>query len=481
MEVPTWIVDLVENRIYLASIMAIVTSMLIILVLNNVAIDPYIKATKWGVNLFEFYENNDDGNKIYFIGDSLPQWAIDSMIVEDYLNNKTHLTVGDFYDPEMWSGTLTYWMQADSTILINSPENHTAILSLRAASFYRNRTLVISSSGVPAAQVTVVPMSFINVSVPIYLAKGANTVRFHVPEGCERPSDIIELNNPDNRCLSVVIQNITLSKRESDQLDYNKNNNQSFKVYNLAHSGDNPKTRIIELPYIAKSKPKIAVFCLQYRLFSGLYSWDPSAIEDRFALSAKKIMLDPYAKSFFNKKDLDLIQMDSMHLIAYKRMLLMPCLQLKLSKTPPFSEMPFITPPPARTEDGIKPNFKVDFIPPKTTIAPKENLPAITISEKPTTQEEALLHMISVLKSQGIYVIIITMPYRSEYLQSFSSEFKNYYLSIINKTQCPHYDLTSYSADTEFYNVNHLNFYGRQNVSAKVAEIIRFEVLNAAK
>jgi hypothetical protein len=47
--------------------------------------------------------------------------------------------------------------------------------------------------------------------VPIKLDKGTNIIRFHVPDGCERPSDIIELKNPDKRCLSIAIQNITLS------------------------------------------------------------------------------------------------------------------------------------------------------------------------------------------------------------------------------------------------------------------------------
>jgi len=115
--------------------------------------------------------------------------------------------VNGFYNIENWSGTLTRWMQADATILVNSPENRTSTLSLDVQSFYRKRTLEISFDGVLAAQV-VVPTSFINVGVPINLAKGANTVQFHVREGCKRPSDIEELNNPDDRCLCVAVQNL---------------------------------------------------------------------------------------------------------------------------------------------------------------------------------------------------------------------------------------------------------------------------------
>jgi hypothetical protein len=67
-----------------------------------------------------------------------------------------------------------------------------------------------------------VPVSLINVSTSILLSKGANTVRFHVPEGCERPSDKPELNSTDERCLSVAIQNVALGERKSGQLKYLK-------------------------------------------------------------------------------------------------------------------------------------------------------------------------------------------------------------------------------------------------------------------
>jgi hypothetical protein len=100
-------------------------------------------------------------------------------------------------------------MQEDSTIVVNSPEDRNATLSLDALSFYRNRTMEISSGGAPVVQV-IVPTNFITLSVPIHLTKGANTVQLHVRKGCERPSDIKELNNPDQRCLSIAMQSLIL-------------------------------------------------------------------------------------------------------------------------------------------------------------------------------------------------------------------------------------------------------------------------------
>ena len=126
-------------------------------------------------------------------------------------NSSQFISLGSgFHDLQNWSGTPTRWIQADATLQVFSPENRTANLRLQALSFYRDRTLEVSSGDALMAQVSV-PTSFVNVSAPVRLAKGANTVRFHVPEGCERPYDKPELNSPDPRCLSVALQNLTVA------------------------------------------------------------------------------------------------------------------------------------------------------------------------------------------------------------------------------------------------------------------------------
>lgn len=149
------------------------------------------------------YDN--DGLRIYHISASK--------------NSLPVLSLGSgFYGLGNWSGIPTRWMQADATILVNSPANCTATLHLRAASFYRNRTLeiyagngllmraAISSKGWAA----IAPEDFISIHAPVSLTKGANTFRLRVPEGCERPSDKLELNNPDISCLSLAVYNLTM-------------------------------------------------------------------------------------------------------------------------------------------------------------------------------------------------------------------------------------------------------------------------------
>jgi len=111
---------------------------------------------------------------------------------------------------ETWGGILTRWMQSDAALLVCSPDNRTANLTLHAKSFYRPRTLEVYNGEDRAASVAVPSNRFINATIAIRLMKGANTVRLHVPEGCERPCDIKELNNPDSRCLSIAMQNVTV-------------------------------------------------------------------------------------------------------------------------------------------------------------------------------------------------------------------------------------------------------------------------------
>jgi len=115
---------------------------------------------------------------------------------------------------EDWDGTPTRWMENDATLMIYSNDRSIADLSFNASSFHRPRTLEIYVNDHPQHIYAEIPNNkCATVNVPrINLNKGANIVRFHVPEGCERPVDIPELNNPDSRCLSIAVQDIQIIK-----------------------------------------------------------------------------------------------------------------------------------------------------------------------------------------------------------------------------------------------------------------------------
>lgn len=115
------------------------------------------------------------------------------------------------YEPEHWDSIPTRWISSNATLPIYSDENRTIDLTFRATSFHQLRTLKIYCNNIFQGQQTI-PKSFVNVSAQIQLQKGENIIRFHVPEGAERPCDIPGLNNPDTRWLSVAVQNVTITE-----------------------------------------------------------------------------------------------------------------------------------------------------------------------------------------------------------------------------------------------------------------------------
>jgi hypothetical protein len=120
-----------------------------------------------------------------------------------------------FYDLESWSGIPTRWMQSDATLDAFSSDNCTVTLILQALSFHRQRTLEIRS-GKYFTSVEVPNAGFINVTARFSIRKGENTILLHVPEGCDRPCEIKELNSRDTRCISVAVQNVRISSEEPE-------------------------------------------------------------------------------------------------------------------------------------------------------------------------------------------------------------------------------------------------------------------------
>ncbi len=103
------------------------------------------------------------------------------------------------------------WMSDNATLLIYSYENRITNLTFRAVSFYQPRTLEIYYGNTLQTTHGVIPTDFANVSTQFPLQKGENTVRLHIREGSDRPSDISGLNSSDKRCLSIAVQNLSIS------------------------------------------------------------------------------------------------------------------------------------------------------------------------------------------------------------------------------------------------------------------------------
>lgn len=129
-------------------------------------------------------------------------------VYEINLNNapiNPFITISGIFSTNNWE-----WLQSDVTFQIYSEQNRTASLNLQALSFYRPRTLEIILGSQSIAQIKAYPTGLIESDTKINLAKGANTIRLHIPKDCDSPCDRPELGNPDCRCLNVAVSDIKL-------------------------------------------------------------------------------------------------------------------------------------------------------------------------------------------------------------------------------------------------------------------------------
>jgi predicted O-methyltransferase YrrM len=120
------------------------------------------------------------------------------------------LFLNGWHEQENWDSTPTRWMKDYGILFAQSERDCMVELNFRAKSFYRPRRLEIYSGNVLLGSWEM-SHGFKDISAGMPLVKGPNFLRFNVPGGCDRPSDKSELKNPDNRCLSIAVQNLSLS------------------------------------------------------------------------------------------------------------------------------------------------------------------------------------------------------------------------------------------------------------------------------
>lgn len=131
----------------------------------------------------------------------------------EYTNTEKEIHLqftGGWHYLEHWNGSSTRWISNDANISVYTNKNESANLSFKTQSFSEPRTLMVYADETLFLQQKILP-SMTEVSVQIPLKTGKNNIRLYVPEGCESPSDIPELQNEDTRCLSIAIQNFTIS------------------------------------------------------------------------------------------------------------------------------------------------------------------------------------------------------------------------------------------------------------------------------
>ncbi|WP_164888479.1 glycosyltransferase family 39 protein [Methanosarcina sp. MSH10X1] len=117
-----------------------------------------------------------------------------------------------FYTVEYWDNKPTRWMGNSSTLYIYSDKNMNTTLSMKAESFYCQRTLEVYVNGnVNPVSTNMIPTSFVTVESAVNLEKGMNLIKLATVEGSNKPCDLADSNPEDTRDLSVAIQDIRLN------------------------------------------------------------------------------------------------------------------------------------------------------------------------------------------------------------------------------------------------------------------------------
>ena len=130
-------------------------------------------------------------------------------ISEKYKKRIIIILLDGWFKPEVSEGHIRRWIGKAAACELYLNDRCRFELSFKASSFYRPRTLEIFA-GDRLLSRSIIPTDLTTVKMPIELERGHHFIRFHVPEGCERPSTKRKFRSDDSRCLSISLQNINI-------------------------------------------------------------------------------------------------------------------------------------------------------------------------------------------------------------------------------------------------------------------------------
>ena len=255
--------------------------------------------------------------------------------------------------------------------------------------------------------------------------------------------------------------------------------NYSYKAYNLGISADT-KNRVVELDSLLKSNPKIVVYGVSYNSFyNDNFVEQYSNLKNRIGFVTNKVKLDPYSLQLFNSTEHSLIQQNYLRLLAYKKYLLIPSIQMALESRWHISNVFNI-----KYDKTQKFSFK-DWNFPKLIMCnfTKEQFKNHIYKTAPedNNNKRAFRYIVKRMKEQGIHVIIVNMPLNPNCSYWISNDSRKNYQDIVTNIGCPYYDLEALCSPMEFKDHGHVNSLGKLNVTDKMVEILEREVQNASQ
>jgi hypothetical protein len=111
---------------------------------------------------------------------------------------------------ENWSGISSRWMSSNASILVFSDYARDTWLNFTAISFAKERpvSIIVNNETIGSYRIS---SNFGPISIPVRINKGINSFEISSSDGCERPVDNATYSNMDTRCLSIALQNLSIS------------------------------------------------------------------------------------------------------------------------------------------------------------------------------------------------------------------------------------------------------------------------------
>lgn len=233
----------------------------------------------------------------------------------------------------------------------------------------------------------------------------------------------------------------------------------SFSVYNLGVNFDTPLQRTIELSDIIKSHPALVIYGDSYCSFSSRYRYVP---DDNLALVSERIHLDNYSRSLFSSEQITFIDQNKLDQLFYKRKFIVSSIKQHLGIQLGGRDVVVNESLTLDEKKIIAQNPYDEFLAP--------------VDAEDNVQKKAFLHIRDELAKNNITFVYVHMPMDSLRVATISDSTKMNYFSFLNSTGVKYYNLEDAYSDEDFYDLVHLNKYGKQHFSKNMPVLIQTEI-----
>ena len=231
--------------------------------------------------------------------------------------------------------------------------------------------------------------------------------------------------------------------------------NRSYLVYNLGVNFDTPLQRSIELTDMIRSRPTLVIYGDSDCSFSSRYRYVP---DDNLALVSEKIHLDNYSRSLFDSDQIAFIDQNKVDQLFYKRKFLVSAIKDHLGIGLGGRDIVVNQSLTLEEKKIIAQNPYDEFLAP--------------VDAGDNVQKKAFLHMRDELARNNISFVYIHMPMDSLRVATITGSTKTNYFTFLNSTGVRYYNLESAYSDDNFYDLVHLNDYGKQRFSQDMPDLI---------